>query len=163
MAGFWDVIDAVGSFGSMVLAGAAGFVAYRLYSVESERDLRAEELQRQQAADRLRQQAAGVGFWHDAARDTYCVFNASSLPIYQVVVWRSSVGRNQAAKVHPALRPDELLEVPDGRKRPAATGVQTVTLVRRGDDTSVVRFADNANTWWERDLQGSLSQVEPPL
>lgn len=73
------------------------------------------------------------------------------------------MGRNQAAKVHPALRPNELLEVPDGRTRPAATGVQTVTLVRRGDDTSVVRFADNANTWWERDLQGSLSQVEPPL
>src|SRR5688572_3368147 len=83
MADFWSVIDAIGSFGGMVLAGIAGYVAYRLFKVESERDRKVELLQARQAEESMRQQAASVGFWLDPSGSAH-IFNASPLPIYDV-------------------------------------------------------------------------------
>src|SRR5688572_24776488 len=81
---FWNVIDAVGSFGGMLLAGIAGWVAYRLFKVESLRDQKAEEFRREQAEEKKQDQAAKVGLWYDIDAGKMVVLNASSLPIYAV-------------------------------------------------------------------------------
>lgn len=69
----WEIIDAIGSFGAMILAGIAGFVAYRLFQVESKRDERLEQLA-------LELQANSVGVWIDNGK--LVAANLSPLPIY---------------------------------------------------------------------------------
>lgn len=61
----------------MILAGIAGFIAYRLFKVETERDEKREQ-------DALQQQANSIGVWTDDQK--LIVANLSGLPIYDVLV-----------------------------------------------------------------------------
>jgi len=78
----WSMIGSLVSAGAtllgVILAGFAGYVAYRLFKVESERD-------RQAVALLLRQQAAAIGFWHDD-EGVWLLSNHSALPIYDIFV-----------------------------------------------------------------------------
>ncbi|MEV4411410.1 hypothetical protein [Catellatospora sp. NPDC049609] len=164
MADFWSVVDAIGSFGGMVLAGIAGYVAYRLFMVESERDRKADAIQRQQIIDKLREQAASIGFWQDIKTGHLCIFNASPLPIYRIVTGRSVEGGVLDVNLCSALRPNELLEVPMYKTEASAkSDHRHHHLVRRpkkGEWT--LWFADNANTYWSRNFRGELSESDPP-
>jgi hypothetical protein len=155
----WEVLDALGSVGSALLAATAGFVAYRLYKIESERDRRAE-------MQLIRQQAASVGVWIrddvdalDRDEDepeptpepevTFVVANMSPLPIYRLSV-HFDLGPDRAQRVviqRDVLLPGERFEtqVPaevDGERR-----------------RTVLTFRDNAGTEWRRDSTGYLGQA----
>jgi hypothetical protein len=97
----WEIVDAIGSLLSAVLAGIAGFVAFKLYGIESVRDKEAARLQQRRDADARQQQAAAVGFWEEwgggearggphgaPAPVTYelTVSNHSNLPVYEVTI-----------------------------------------------------------------------------
>ncbi|MDI1463231.1 hypothetical protein QEZ54_19810 [Catellatospora sp. KI3] len=155
MADFWSVVDAIGSFGGMVLGGVAGIVAYRLYKVESERDRQAELLRLEQAHERARHQASRIGYWYDTDERCLNVFNASSLPIYGIrVVLRQDSTR--LAELAPpfnqrvvAMPPGKLVEWP-------VPHFDDMQPQREPMGECVLLFTDSGNSVWERTLDGSL-------
>lgn len=66
----------------MVLAGIAGYVALRLFRVESRRDLRQAERDEHVRQEARRQQASAVGVWMDGGK--MIAANLSGLPIYRL-------------------------------------------------------------------------------
>ncbi|GAA2352259.1 hypothetical protein Cme02nite_26030 [Catellatospora methionotrophica] len=150
MADFWSVIDAIGSFGGMCLAGVAGYVAFRLLKVEFERDKKAQEFLYQQ-------QASSIGFWRDGNRHCVVVLNASPLPIYHVVIseYRVGVGGEQENRFS-VLMPGQQVEVPlkdiyGFSPPPRKDGTLT-----HGQYILECGFCDNSRLYWKRDLNGGL-------
>ncbi|GAA1423075.1 hypothetical protein GCM10009662_82670 [Catellatospora coxensis] len=142
----------------MVLAGVAGYVAYRLFKVESERDRKADYFQKELAEEKSREQAASVGFWHDYEKRTIAVLNASKLPIYAVVITRG--GETVAGisivgwmRSFAALRPGESIELSISDHYDEDGDINT-TGYR-------IWFDDNSNKRWVRSLDGDLRRFHP--
>ncbi len=73
----------------MVLAGIAGYVAYRLFQVESKRDERLEKLA-------FEQQATSVGVWMEGT-SKLIIANLSPLPVYRFGVrYRAEFNKSMA-------------------------------------------------------------------
>ncbi len=143
----------------MILAGVAGYVAYRLFKVESERDQRAEQARRQQMADQARDQAARIGFWKDNRSDVIKVLNASSLPVYDaelhVDVFTDGAFVRQPIKYLAAIVPGEQIEL-----SPQEFAEAKALLVGDADafNGPHLYFRDNAGLFWERMMSGELRQ-----
>ncbi|BCB75231.1 hypothetical protein GCM10022251_34120 [Phytohabitans flavus] len=155
----WEVVGALGSAGSALLAATAGFVAYRLYRIESERDRRTE-------MQLARQQAASVGVWirndvEPLFRDedepepapepelTFVAANMSTLPVYRLSV-HFDLGQDKALRVvtqRDVLLPGERFET------------QVPTEVDGERRRPVLTFRDNAGAEWRRDSTGYLGLV----
>ncbi|MFC7246042.1 hypothetical protein ACFQO7_26495 [Catellatospora aurea] len=150
MEALWNVLDAVGSFGGMILAGIAGYVAYRLFKVESRRDEIAQQFHSDQAQERAREQAAHIGFWWDDEMSGLVVHNASALPIYEVGLF-SAISYE-----------DKLLNVESfkGAVRPGANWIpKTPDTAFMESRLIVLRFTDCSGLAWFRDLAGTLVTI----
>ncbi|MFG1883234.1 hypothetical protein [Micromonospora sp. NPDC049102] len=161
----WGVVDAVGSAAGALLAAIAGFVAYRLYKIESERDRRTE-------MQWARQQAASIGVWIrdeveplDLDEDepepisepelTFVVTNMSALPIYRLSV-HFDLGQDRALRIvtqRDVLLPAERFET------------QVPSEIEGARRRPVLTFRDNAGAEWWRDSTGHLGRTghERPL
>jgi hypothetical protein len=139
------MVDALGSAGSALLAGVAGYIALKLYKVESERDRRAALRERSQQASLV---AAWYGEYqreeYDLDDDSYVgttklvVVNLSALPVYNVVATLGT-GRVTTHRIE---------AFPPGQR------TFTISSKFNYSDNIVLEFRDNAGIDWTRDSYG---------
>jgi hypothetical protein len=163
----WSMIGSLVSAGAtvmgVILAGVGGIVAYRLYKVETERDLRIAE-------EALRQQAAMIAFWVRGGQ--VFVGNHSPLPIYNVMVarphlidakprtpiqnFRVMVDGQRVNGLLPGMIGTVELDV---KATAQATGAEV--LLAAGPNL-VLLFRDNAGVRWLRTIEGRLIIDDSP-
>ncbi|WP_212829925.1 hypothetical protein [Catellatospora sp. TT07R-123] len=168
MTEFWGAIGAIGSFFGMILAGIAGYVAFRLFRVESGRDLKADEFRREQAEELVRHQATRIGFWVDSDAKQVVVLNSSELPIFRIrIVFQDYRSYDQV--LPPVIFPDEKVVhfqdalVPGERIHVSEQAFREEALNKNGfyfGQGTYIQFIDNAGFRWKRAIEGGLSEPE---
>jgi hypothetical protein len=148
-------LGATASVGALLAAVAAAIIARRIYTIESERDRRAELDRNERRAAERRAQAEAVGAWADGSdesRTCIWVANGSQLPIWDVVVRvyvPSEPGRELGKLVTMASRQ----VVP-----PSGGAVKLATVGPEANESLVeVEFRDASGVPWLRDRFGVLS------
>lgn len=158
-----------------MLAAAAFIVGYRVYTIESGRDARAEQDRRERTLDERRRQAALVSAWyafgptdpkvHWRFRGGPAwggrVLNASEQPIYDALIHFYRSGPDGSGDT--PWRSRLLKVVPPGQGTiivdPQAEGGQVPQSALKDLEISMA-FRDAAGRHWLRDVRGNL--VEQP-
>ncbi|WP_051110606.1 sugar ABC transporter substrate-binding protein [Longispora albida] len=147
-------ISAIASVLTLLFAALAGWVAFRVYRIESRRDEAAAADQSDRAAQARRAQAALVSAWWGRHSSLPGIFvrNASEVPVYQASVSLiDPVGVGLAEVV-------ELPVVP-----PADQPVFHPVMGIGGTPRVVFGFTDAAERRWIRDQRGGLHESDDAL
>lgn len=171
-------LSAVGTVVALLFAAIAAKAAQRVYQIEFQRDVLAEQTRRQQEDRQRRAQAVLVSGWPGGQTDDpgpqrwgAFVRNASETPVYQANV--------TVLHVHDPDRTERftLPVIPPGSEplfRPVSLDANTTHT--SGDNTGTrssspsvgeyrveITFTDSAGARWKRDQLGGLAEVQPEL
>lgn len=155
-------------------AGVAGFVAYKIYGVESQRDAVAAELQRLRDEEAIRAQASVVAAWYSGERRDHLdvlgnptrgwytawgvwIANGSPVPIYDIRVdfYYSDPAVNDGKPNGPRGHVSERVVPPGQQFIPAPKG-----MLRDAEAKDMylvaLTFRDSLNRRWHRSVTGEL-------
>lgn len=166
----WEVIDALGSAGSAVLAAVAGIVAYKLFKVESARDLQSHEFQVKRDSEDRRRQASMIGIWAETKSEILTLFvaNHSPLPIYACHIFAAPHHDAQLTanrETHQVVGQGRYIASPSVLTAGETMSMKFLPVGAVSSDgqhrmLARIYFRDNAGAYWERDTSGNLSEVE---
>ncbi|MER7455629.1 hypothetical protein [Micromonospora sp. NPDC126480] len=190
-----DVATWIGSIANVATLGlalVAGIVGFQVYKIESDRDMRAEDERRERALDERRAQAELVSTWFAKGEPSALrtrsgsgsgsgrtilwgdgwwganIFNASNLPIYDVVVFfRPSEIAGHPDRVDEYAIPSEAIRVVPPHQGEVMVPMpnelhEAVPAENRQHMVDVsMEFRDAAGQRWLRDWEGFLIDITP--